>query len=219
MSGWIAHSLCPKSGQTRQSAARAQGCLLSGPVRPSRNWPGRGGSAPSTRASRRPGWPVRVCTGLIARCGTAWQRAPTRMSWPSRGKNRSGGPVASGRSQRSWRCWRRRTGGDCGRVTGPQAPDGMTGGGSPWRHRYRPTGVGGSWSVGVAATRPSAPRPSCVPRRRPPWRLRSRWSVAAGPSHRALRRPKGRSGWSRMRAGGGQAGLVLAPWPCGRMPS
>ena len=219
MSDWIAHSLCPKSGQTSQSAVRAQGCLRSGPVRPRRHWPARGWSAPSTRASRRPGWPGRVCTGSIDRCGTGWQRAPTRRSWPSRGKHRSGVPVASGRSQRSWRWWRRRTGVAGGLGTGPQALAGMTGGGSHGLRRSSHPGVGGSWSVGVSATRPSAPRPSGVPRSRPPWRPECRWSAVVGPSHRALRRPKGRAGWSSLRAGVGQAGIVLAPWRCGRRPS
>jgi len=219
ISCWIGTSIFPKNGPGTRRVARPQGFQTSAPWPPSRSGHGRGWSGRLTRPCRPPGWPGIVCTGIIDRCGSGWQSAPRRMSAPSRGKHRSGVPVASGRSQRSWRWWRRRTGVAGGLGTGPQALAGMTGGGSHGLRRSSHPGVGGSWSVGVSATRPSAPRPSGVPRSRPPWRPECRWSAVVGPSHRALRRPKGRAGWSSLRAGVGQAGIVLAPWRCGRRPS
>ena len=146
---WRGHCLGPKPGPTMWGVARAPACRLRAPWPPSRRGHGRGWSGRWTQPGRPPGWPGRGCTGIIASGGRGEKSAPRRRSAPSRGKHRSGGPAASGRSQRSWRWWRRKTGVGGRRATGPQAPGGRTGGGSPGRRPCSPTGVGGSWSVGV----------------------------------------------------------------------
>ena len=58
---------------------------------------GNDSSGRLTRPCRPPGWRGIVCTGIIAHYGRGWKSAPRRMSSPSRGRNMSGVPGASGR--------------------------------------------------------------------------------------------------------------------------
>ena len=102
-------------------------------------------------------------------------------------------------------------------ATGPKAPAGMTGGGSPWPRRCTPLAP-------VALGAPESERSHgadgvrrVCPPRRPPWQPWCRWLGADGPLNSALKRPKARSGWISMKCGVGRDGIGISRWPCGRM--